>query len=378
MSHARERDEKICLNCNTPLYGRYCHRCGQENVEPRTSVWGLITHFFYDITHFDGKFFSTTKYLLVRPGFLPKEYMLGRRASYLNPIRMYIFTSAFFFLIFFSVYSADEFVFTENKSNKADNRGSSRKNKDRNDTASLAAVPVPVDSPGVYRYPGPDTTQQITQYRRDTLQTTRRAAGRQEDLDFIATEGETFTVISCRYTTKEEYDSVQNSLLASERDGWLTRKITLRKIEVNSKYRHNQKQFWADAMGGFLHSFPYLLFVSLPLYALYLKLLYIRRKKYYYVDHGMFLIYLYIFTFLFLLVLLGISEIRQQLGWNWLSILEAIMMIWGIYYAWRAMYKFYEQGRLKTLVKFMLFNFMCGVSIIILFVAFFLLTIFRL
>jgi len=147
---------------------------------------------------------------------------------------------------------------------------------------------------------------------------------------------------------------------------------------VNNKYRHSQKQFWSDAMSGFMHSFPYLLFVSLPLYALYLKLLYIRRKKFYYVDHGMFLIYLYIFTFLFLLVFLGIAEIRQQLSWTWPAIIEGIMLIWGIYYAWRAMYIFYDQGRLKTLVKFILFNFLCGVSIIILFLVFFLLTIFRL
>ena len=83
----------------------YCHICGQENVEPKESVWHLVTHYFNDITHFDGKFFSTLKLLLLRPGFLPAEYVRGRRASYLNPIRMYIFTSFLFFLIFFSFQS---------------------------------------------------------------------------------------------------------------------------------------------------------------------------------------------------------------------------------------------------------------------------------
>lgn len=375
MSHAKERDEKICLNCNTPLYGRFCHRCGQENTEPRTSVWGLITHFFYDITHFDGKFFSTTKYLVTRPGFLPKEYMRGRRAAYLNPIRMYIFTSAFFFLIFFSLYSSEKFVFTQSNTYKTYVADSTKKDKD--DTAATLAV-VPVDSAGVYRYPGSDTAQKVQPLRKDTVKRTRRTARQDSEIaDDDTTEG-TFTVISCKYSTKEEYDSVQHALPAGERDGWLTRKLTLRKIAVNNKYRHSQKQFWSDAMSGFMHSFPYLLFVSLPLYALYLKLLYIRRKKFYYVDHGMFLIYLYIFTFLFLLVFLGIAEIRQQLSWTWPAIIEGIMLIWGIYYAWRAMYIFYDQGRLKTLVKFILFNFLCGVSIIILFLVFFLLTIFRL
>ena len=103
MSHLHERKEKICLNCKSVIYGRFCHVCGQENIEPKETFWGLLTHFVYDVTHFDGKFFDTTKYLLFRPGFLALEYLRGRRASYLNPIRMYVFTSAFFFIIFSSL-----------------------------------------------------------------------------------------------------------------------------------------------------------------------------------------------------------------------------------------------------------------------------------
>ena len=82
--------------------GKYCQVCGQENIAPKESAWHLITHFFYDITHFDGRFFSTVKYLLLKPGFLTAEYARGRRMSYLHPVRMYVFTSAFFFLIYFS------------------------------------------------------------------------------------------------------------------------------------------------------------------------------------------------------------------------------------------------------------------------------------
>ena len=101
MSHRPERKEKDCLNCGTTVQGRYCHVCGQENVEPKETFFGMVTHFFNDITHFDGKFFTTLKDLLFKPGFLSAEYMKGRRMSYLNPVRMYVFTSAIFFLIFF-------------------------------------------------------------------------------------------------------------------------------------------------------------------------------------------------------------------------------------------------------------------------------------
>lgn len=104
VSHLPERAEKVCLNCNAVLDGRFCHICGQENIEPREGFWHMLTHFVFDFFHFDGKFFSTLKYLLFRPGFLSKEHLKGRRASYLHPIRMYIFTSTFFFLIYFNFF----------------------------------------------------------------------------------------------------------------------------------------------------------------------------------------------------------------------------------------------------------------------------------
>ena len=74
------------------------------------TFWGLLTHFVYDITHFDSKFFSTLKYLFAKPGFLSLEFLKGRRASYLHPIRMYVFTSALFFVIFFTLYSASSLI----------------------------------------------------------------------------------------------------------------------------------------------------------------------------------------------------------------------------------------------------------------------------
>ena len=71
---------------------------------PHETFWHMVKHFLYDITHFDSKFFDSMKYLLFKPGFLPQEYIKGRRASYLNPVKKYVFTSAVFFLLFFSFF----------------------------------------------------------------------------------------------------------------------------------------------------------------------------------------------------------------------------------------------------------------------------------
>src|SRR6185312_15783983 len=105
MSHHHERTEMICLNCGADVRGRFCSDCGQENIEPKESAWHIVKHVFEDITHFDGKFFKTVKYTLTRPGFLATEYMNGKRVSLLNPVRMYLFTSAIFFIVIASFVS---------------------------------------------------------------------------------------------------------------------------------------------------------------------------------------------------------------------------------------------------------------------------------
>ncbi|MBP6432264.1 MAG: DUF3667 domain-containing protein, partial [Ferruginibacter sp.] len=87
MGHHQQRKENNCLNCNAVVTDRFCSICGQENIVVKESFWGIISHFFKDITHYDGKFLSTLKYLLFRPGFLPAEFLRGRRVAYLNPTR---------------------------------------------------------------------------------------------------------------------------------------------------------------------------------------------------------------------------------------------------------------------------------------------------
>jgi hypothetical protein len=174
-----------------------------------------------------------------------------------------------------------------------------------------------------------------------------------------------------------EYDSAQKSKPLRERDGWLGRKINLRFIELNKKYENNDKQFLRDLLDKFIHSFPYLLFVSLPLYALFLKLLYIRRKHFYYVDHGIFLVHLYIFTFIVLLILFGFYKLSEITDWGWIGWVQAVLMIYGVIYTLKAMRNFYNQGWMKTIIKFILLNILAFISLIFLFSLFFILTVFR-
>lgn len=356
MSHRPERKEKDCLNCGTIVQGKYCHVCGQENVEPKESFLGMVLHFFYDITHFDGKFFSTIKVLFRKPGLLTAEYIKGRRAAYLNPVRMYVFTSAFFFLIFFSFFKLKTGD-TGNESSEGLDQATLEKiyeNAYRNavtheDSARIqTAIGVFIDSVKGQMKVNPAKKNGIT-FGDENLK---------------------------KYRSVEEYDSVQRSQPASERHGWLRRNLNRKIIALNLKYKGREDEMGEHLLDRFLHMLPYLLFVSLPLYALFLKLLYIRkRKQYYYADHGLFLIHLYVYTFLLLLIFFLLTELKKLVG-DWIGLFQAALIIYGIIYVLLAMRRFYNQGWGKTILKFILFNILCLFCLTILFILFMGLTVY--
>jgi len=326
VSHLHERKEKICLNCNKALAGRYCHHCGQENVEPRESVWHLFVHFFNDVTHFDGKFFSTIKLLITKPGFLSEEYMKGRRASYLNPIRMYLFISFVFFLI-------------------------------------KVSFPDKHDIVQVYREPS--RSEQITNGRTNVSPIYSNTRGNAHNTPYD-TVGAIQGIASER--TIHEYDSAQKTLPPEKRDNFLNRYLTHRAIAVQNYTAAHPDTWVKDMLDSFVHSIPKMLFVSIPLFALVLWLLYIRsRKRYYFVAHGIFTIHLYCAVFLLLIATYPLNF----MGNGTPQILHLVLLLaFPAIYIYKALRRFYKQRRFKTLVKFFIILLSSGVIFAVLGVGF--------
>jgi hypothetical protein len=346
MSHLKERLEKNCLNCNAEVQGRFCQVCGQENVETKETVWHLISHFFQDITHFDGKFFSTLKYLMARPGFLSLEYMKGRRASYVNPIRMYIFTSAFFFLIFFSLFNFDKQRLvnqaTVNKKTyaqiqKMDSATFSNFTKELNDEDGKEGKPM-----------------------------TRAEFKKHYDSLFTG-KGINFSN-SIDYKSKAAYDSALRS--GKIKHNWFTRQLVYKGIEINEKYKNDAGGAMSAFINILLHSLPQMIFISLPIFAFLLKLLYIRRKEYYYVNHGIFSLHFYIFIFIALLIMFGLGELNARLDWTLITLVQTFLGFGLLFYLYKAMRKFYRQRRAKTFFKFLILCLLLFVTLALLFLIF--------
>jgi hypothetical protein len=88
-----------CENCGARLSGRYCGNCGQRREGPVHSLWHFTQVAAEDLTHADSRLWRTLAALLCRPGLLTREFLSGRRARYLPPLRLYLVLSVAFFLL---------------------------------------------------------------------------------------------------------------------------------------------------------------------------------------------------------------------------------------------------------------------------------------
>ena len=349
MSHSPQRNEKDCLNCGTIVQGKYCHVCGQENVVPKETFWSMLIHFFYDITHFDSSFFTTIKDLFFKPGFLSKEYMKGRRKSYLHPVRMYVFTSAFFFLLFFSFFAPSGVLTIKDDPFTPEQRLGTI--EDLNNELKK------------------DTSSKSILHQLELLKDTTREVRMTDLLEISGTEP-VMSINGKRYRSKKEYDSLQKLLPVSARDSWITKTFIVKIIEINKKYKGQPQRAIRELGNNVLHKLPYLLLISLPLFALLLKLIYIRRKNYFYADHGIFTIHFYVFAFYLLLMVFGLNALQNNMGVSDFEWVNALLFILLNFYLYKAMRNFYGQKRWKTILKF-LFVFITSTVMYIVLLAFF-------
>lgn len=87
-----------CLNCGGPLSGPFCSSCGQRAVPPNPTVAELTGDAWRELSGYDGRILATARGLL-HPGQLTEDYVSGRRAHYLPPVRVYLAVSVLYFVI---------------------------------------------------------------------------------------------------------------------------------------------------------------------------------------------------------------------------------------------------------------------------------------
>jgi hypothetical protein len=300
-------EQKNCLNCGAPLHGTFCHECGQKNLPRRQDIGDFILNFISSFYSFESKFFKTFGFLLFKPGRIINDYNAGKRESYYHPVRMYVFLSFIFFLVL-------SFVPDEDKINiNQDGRELSSEEKKQ----VLDSVRVNLDSLNI-RVPSGDWTNSSSWGKDDPK-------------------------------TIAEYDSIENSKPIASRDGKIERYFTEKFIKLKQENGDDDKAILKRFFESFVENIPRMIFLLLPIFALLLKLLYVRRD-FYYSEHLVFSVLFYDFMYLIGAIGLLCSMV------SWLDWASSILMLLTFFYLYKAMRHVYKQSRGKTILKFLLLN----------------------
>jgi hypothetical protein len=333
MSKSALRKDKTCLNCKHVVDLRYCPNCGQENTDSRKTFHHLFIHFFEDLTHYENAFWRTIKNLLFKPASLTKEYLSGKRLSYLAPVRLYIFISFITFFLFTVTPNPEDHLLKAKQTASVKTIGKDGKLKD-----SLISKDIKVSEMTKVN----DTLQMV----QDSINTLTNT-----NLKFKNRKGDTF--LNLGYNSVEQLDSVQKASPPDEKFSDFEYDVYKKFILV--KKNNTKEQIIEKFKESFIHNLPKVLFIYMPLFAFFLWLFH-NKKRWYYFDHGIFT--LHYFSFL-LLVFLLLFLIDVLLTWNgndgFLAgvnhVIRLIGFGWMFYYFFPAHHRFYGESRIISFLK---------------------------
>jgi hypothetical protein len=328
------RHENDCLNCGTILEGRFCHNCGQENLEMKESFGHMMRHAISDYFHFDDQFFATLKPLLFKPGKLTTEYNAGHRVAYLHPVKMYIFISVIYFLLLFQ--SNGEPVKVQDTSDKAEvKKELIEANKGIDSTLKSPYIPSLVK----------EGLQKQKNLNNATLIKMQHDTGKAE---VSSKDSQLYSIPVTKYATYENYLTLQAKLPEAKRDGIFKRQFTKNMIYYRQKYG-TVKQAKEALNENFSRMIPKMIFLILTLFALILYISFWRDKKFY-VEHMIYSFHVHCFVFLVLsfmmllqLIFPGLSNIIQ-----WIFLLGTLYIIWYFYKSLRVVY---HRNVFRTITK---------------------------
>lgn len=310
-----------CQNCGHEFKGHFCPNCGQEVAEFNRPFGFIIYDFVGNFFAFDTRFFRTFKYLLIRPGFLTAEFFRGRRMSYSPPFRIFVFLS---FLLFLFLQ-----ILTE-RSLDAD---ISKLNSDESNKELITKDSVDVKK----------VLKERIEYEVDSA-----------NLKIIGADGDTSRiqldlddVLFSKGNIREKLNQIATKLEASLSTA-KTEKERQKRLSYIAMCRNPE-----IVVSNVMKYLSWAFFILLPLFALILKLFYIRRKQNY-IRHLIFSIHLHSFLFFILIVITGLRLIFD----TGLSTISGILLIAFPVYFVIALHKFYGQRYLKSFLKFF------GISVI--------------
>lgn len=302
MGHDHLRNDNECQNCGFRVEVEYCSKCGQKNTETRQSFTHLVGHFAEDLTHYDGAFWKTIKYLLFRPAKLTKEYLEGHRMRYVPPVKLYIFISFVTFLLIGIL--TDKEHLGEGKT-------------------------------GLFKFENKTIAE-----KKDSKEMSLKERIREKE-----------------YNSLREMDSIEKTLPEEQRMNGLL--YTVKKAAFKSDEMDQKNVKTEIFLEAFTHILPKVLFIYMPIFTFWLWLFH-GKKRWYFFDHGIFTLHFFSLLLLLLTIIRiltwSLSHISEPVYVSVYSISPILLFVYSLFYFFRSHRIMYgEKKAISRLKSSMLF-----------------------
>ncbi len=226
-----------CRNCSAPLTGEFCQQCGQRERDLRLAdVAGDAVQDLFDL---DSRLWRTLRLLLFKPGQVTADYIAGRRARYIPPIRLYLVVSFLVFLL-----------------------------------ASVTGDRVRIQS-------GPGLAPGETAELREGIY-----------VPYTNAEGEREVI-----TLREFLETEEVAEFLEAKPPWL--RPLYERLQVNAAILEQDPTVFTDQL---TRRIPQMMFVLLPLFAL-IMMVFLRKQEFHYLQHLIFSLHYHTVAFLMFILL---------------------------------------------------------------------------
>ena len=329
----RQRPPLIhCENCSALLTGRWCSQCGQAAIDYRRSFRHVIVDALDSFLNFESKFFATIGWLIARPWHLTNQFLAGRRVRYVHPLRLYLLVSILFFFV---VNYWAKSIHADPSKLSAD---------DRADIASELNDPdiPPAAKAGIRRALN---AKGLTQPKAQTSPSPETAVTPQPSVLASPSPSVTSPSPSGDFRPMVQFDKPPSDRF----EKWLEQRAKEKMGEHGSKM--------ALFIATLFNNLPYMMLCCIPLFALVLKVLYVRKRTFY-IDHLVYALHIHSFVYLaimlIVLITIGLNRSIPGIFAGW--IIAALWITFAVQ-VFLSIRRVYRQGWFFTVFKFFLGGF---------------------
>ncbi|WP_298534051.1 DUF3667 domain-containing protein [uncultured Algibacter sp.] len=333
--------KQTCKNCEKLFKKtfKFCPHCGQQAKDELTVkvlFYNTISNYF----SFDARFFKSFLPLLFKPGYLASKFIEGKRLLYLHPAQMYLFIAVVFFFLFSfiqreqvrsvdaqlgKVMNDDNWVDKNLGLNSQDSVTKFKLNEALNkDSLEQIKIEHIISKYGF----GDD----ISEKELDSLLNTENFKNKSLfDFDFSKS---TDSLIKIGAPNKVIYENFGMSKDA----GFFERRFYAQALKLY------KTRGGGSILQAFYDAIPIAMFFLLPIFALILKLLFLKRGLY--AHHLVFSFYFFSFLFTVFSIILGMNFILDVP-----NALDVLIIFSTFFYLFISIKYFYKQGWLRSLLK---------------------------